>query len=185
MEKGKRTIDPEMLGFVKGKVEGLLRSTGRKGVEELISFMDTNGYYTAHCGRHHRFGGGMSQHCLEVYMYMKNHNSIGMPMDSLIIVALLHDLCDIKYCRDIEHGHHGYRSVRLLQTQVPEFDLHEDERKLINWHLGRINAGGDLRKEALAVHDTPEWQLLHRADIESAGHQKTRMGLRDMMNNDN
>lgn len=147
----------------------LLRCTGREGVEELILFMRTNGYFMASCHRHHYYVGGMAQHAFEVYLYMKTHIPT-MSEDSLIIVSLLHDICDISGFR--EYPGHGRRSVGLLDEC--HFPLTNEERRLIRYHMFRVSARTpEEQREVAETHATLEWQVFKNADCHSASNPMT------------
>lgn len=83
----------------------LLRSTGREGVETIISELEDSGFFEAPASANHHLNciGGLLQHSLNVcetalairsaleekgQMYVH-----GIPRDSVIIASLLHDVC--------------------------------------------------------------------------------------------
>ena len=83
----------------------LLRSTGREGVETIISELEDSGFFEAPASANHHLNciGGLLQHSLNVcetalairsaleekgQMYVH-----GVPRDSVIIDSLLHDVC--------------------------------------------------------------------------------------------
>lgn len=49
---------------IKEEILGLLRGTGRKGIEQTIGYI-LGTYFTAHCHSHHRGEGGLARHSLE------------------------------------------------------------------------------------------------------------------------
>lgn len=75
-------------------------STNRPGMENLVSWMVDNNYFTAPCsGAHHLSkDGGLAEHSMNVYELMKSMyeetlgNDCEIPEYSIIICALLHDL---------------------------------------------------------------------------------------------
>lgn len=87
------------------KFESLLRSTGREGVENLISFIRKSDFYSAPASTkyHSCHEGGLLEHSLNVYTCLHNliqsppWNSLGLKEENLIIVALLHDICKTYY----------------------------------------------------------------------------------------
>ncbi|MGN0352426.1 MAG: HD family phosphohydrolase [Roseburia sp.] len=82
------------------KIIDLLMSTNRDGMENLINWMDANGFFTSPCsgGNHLAKEGGLLEHSLNVYdlmddLYMSELLKYSdIPLDSIIICALLHDL---------------------------------------------------------------------------------------------
>lgn len=155
-------------------IESLLRATGRENVEQLLTLMRDNGYYRVGCHRHHKQQGGLVQHSLEVLLRMQRQNEGILPTDSMIIVALLHDLCNISGFRHIRH--HGYRSV-VLAAREAGFRLRKDEAQAILWHMHDAKEKGKLGASFAAVLDSPLWKALRKADRESAAHPLSRAEL--------
>ena len=122
-------------------IENLLRATGRDNVDQLLTLMRDNGYYRAGCHHHHRHQGGLAQHSLEVLLRMQRQNESALPVDSIVIVALLHDLCNIKGFNHIRH--HGSRSV-LLATREAGFKLTHMEYQAILWHMHNVKEKGKI-----------------------------------------
>lgn len=95
----------EQMEKVKVEITSLLISTGREGVEDLISVMEEKGFFTAPAssggGRHSAEEGGLAQHSLNVFKTAAKlayvllgpieRNTKEM-RDGLAIVSLLHDL---------------------------------------------------------------------------------------------
>ena len=84
------------------RFEHLLRSTEREGIEELIEFIRKSDFYTAPASTkyHSCHEGGLLEHTLNVYdrLIIKFNDElwkskVDVGEDSLIIAALLHDLC--------------------------------------------------------------------------------------------
>lgn len=79
------------------EIKELLCSTGREGMELLISYMEENGFFDAPCStRYHlAYKGGLAEHSLNVYTLMSKLKALlypELPEESVIICALLHDL---------------------------------------------------------------------------------------------
>ena len=82
----------------------LLRSTNRENIESLIEFITKTDFFDApastkfHGSREH----GLLEHSLKVYEILKQKVAtavipINIPQESIIIIALLHDLCKANY----------------------------------------------------------------------------------------
>ena len=155
-------------------IENLLRATGRENVEQLLTLMRDNGYYRVGCHGHHKYQGGLAHHSLEVLLRMQKQNDGILPTDSIIIVALLHDLCDIKGFRHIRH--HGSRSV-LLATREAGFKFRPIEYQAILWHMHGHKEKGKLGSSFDAVLDSPLWKELRKADHYSAANPLSREEL--------
>ena len=163
----------------------LLRSTHRPGIENVITWLDTApSFYEASGARihHDNVKGGLAYHTLKVYHLAKADRETRdaafktkYPLVSVIISALLHDVCkkDVYYIDsdgnptwNVENHRkgHGLRSVRLLEEQG--LTLTPDERMAIWWHMGEGNemSQPDYPNEyAIAMQD-PFCQLIHNAD---------------------
>lgn len=80
-----------------GRIKTLLLSTKRRGVSELIEYMEKHGFFTAPCsGAHHLAKeGGLAEHSLNVYDIACKFAKVSeahIDQNSLIICALLHDI---------------------------------------------------------------------------------------------
>lgn len=151
----------------------ILRNTHRNGVKNVIEELDKLGFFTAPASSKHHLAenGGLCQHSLNVYMQadsirsaqfrLDNSMSEKIPMDSLTIVSLLHDVCkaDVyklgkKWRKNAQNQweqydawdsdytanplDHGVKSVVMLMKMGLE--LNEAEIAAIRWHM----AGWDL-----------------------------------------
>lgn len=153
----------------------LLRSTGRDGIEKLIDWLcNHSDFFTAPSSTiyHCNYPGGLCQHSLNVYKAAKgffevyknlclpDKNVNGISEESIIICALLHDLCKANYYKQTEKWTkdndtntwvkyytytiddkfpmgHGEKSVFMANTFI---QLSGIEMLSIRWHMG---AGGD------------------------------------------
>ena len=149
--------------IMKKFIEEKLRQTRRTNVESLLTLMDQHGFYTARSRSHHRYPGGTMKHSIEVLEYALNHNTHNLPEDSIIITCLLHDLCNIKGYREIDH--HGSRSV-LLATKIAGFHLKDEEYKAILWHMHSTDEKG-MPEDFYQTTHSPLWKLLKKADCHS------------------
>lgn len=86
---------------IREKIVELLMSTGRSGMENLINWMDENGFFTSPCSgaNHLACEGGLAEHSLNVADKMDElrnggrlNQDVEIPVDSVIIAGLLHDL---------------------------------------------------------------------------------------------
>ena len=81
----------------------MLRSTGRKGVEGVLSELRRVGFFKAPAAakKHLAYEGGLAEHSLTVYHIALRlaedirtlRSDVAINQDSLKIVALLHDVC--------------------------------------------------------------------------------------------
>ena len=162
----------------------LLASTRRQGIAEVIDYLDKSGFFyrASSSNKHHNFPGGLAEHSLGTYHEaVADPNSRNLPEDSIIIAALLHDICKadrfwFKGRIINEHRQYGLdskhsaRSVALLKSCG--LDLTEDERLAIRWHMkGDRYHSKDPRKESdhSKAVKTPLWKVVFYADKRDAG----------------
>lgn len=128
---------------MRDKIIELLLSTERKGMENLISWMDENGFFTSPCSTQNHLcdEGGLAQHSMNVLDLMDDLYNSGyldedamIPSNSIIICALLHDLgkCGdfgkpgyvpnmIKSRKKDENGEYP-----LVQSEAKPFEVNKD-----------------------------------------------------------
>jgi len=129
------------------RIEELLLSTNRKGMENLLEYMRTSGFFTspASIKFHGCYAGGLAVHSLGVYDLLDLYAlslKLECPVDSLIIAPLLHDLCKIgayigdrkpyTYNRSNPKGH----AVLSIERISRFIKLTELEEKMILYHMG-------------------------------------------------
>lgn len=155
------SLPPEKFEELKGEFIDLLLSTDRPGVDHLIEWLENEtDFFTAPASSqfHGAFEGGLLLHSISVYKYLKNFTKTlpDIKEDTVIIAALLHDLCKanffIKQIRNVKipgekrweeeesygiEDHlpmgHGEKSVFLAMRHVL---LTDEEALAIRWHMG-------------------------------------------------
>lgn len=179
----------------------LLRSTGRENVEYVIEDLETYGFFEAPASARNHFNhpGGLVQHSLNVYDaammlregIIKNRPDMEkrLPVDSVILASLLHDVCkaniyrlvsrkrknEIGMWEEVEEYEvnysqlpigHGEKSVVMLLRMG--LDLEDDEICAIRWHMGpwavdtsSIEQDKSYRQSIL---NSPLLSLIHTAD---------------------
>lgn len=171
----------------------LLRSTNREGIEELIEFLDKTDFYKAPASTryHGNFEGGLVQHSMKVYEILKNNveNAVidlNVSEDTLIISALLHDICKANFYKvdyrnaknergewekvpyytvddTIPYGH-GEKSVMMLSEYIK---LTAEEKYAIRWHMGFTEPKELYGTLGQAFKKYPLALFLHEADLEA------------------
>ena len=83
---------------------GLLKSINREGMDKLIEFIEKSDFFKAPASTrfHGSHEGGLLEHSMKVYEILidKVKNSvvpIEVSQESLIIIALLHDICKVNF----------------------------------------------------------------------------------------
>lgn len=177
----------------------LLRSTKREGIEKLIDFLEKTDFFTAPASTrfHMSCEGGLLQHSLNVYDCLVNlgtttgdvqeFQAAGMrldsiPQESIIIVALLHDLCKVNFyatemrwrkdannkweqypvyaVNDRNPYGHGEKSVMMASEFI---HLTMEERYAIRWHMGMSEAN-IIQTYCQAAEKYPLVLFTHMAD---------------------
>ena len=105
---------------MKDTVIALLSEVNRNGIENLIQFIKDSDYLTsARCYSHHQCPEGLMMHSLEVLDNMLKNNISGMPRESLILVALCHDLGKARLNgKMVGNGDHTQRSIEISTAFV-------------------------------------------------------------------
>lgn len=153
---------------MKERVVSLLSEVNRKGIDNLIQFVkDSNYLTTAQCYSHHKCQHGLMMHSLEVFDCMLNNNLVGIPRESIILVALCHDLGKARLNRKkIGSGDHPQRSIAILNQCGVE--LTDDERDAILNHHPK--GFGDWFANAF---NSSLQMLLQIGDCKSTGTNKS------------
>ena len=140
----------------------LLKTVNREGIDELINFLEKSDFFTAPASTrfHGNHEGGLVEHSLKVYEILKhkvqnNIKGITIADESIIIIALLHDICKTNFYKidyrneknslgvwekvpyytvedTIPYGH-GEKSVMMITEYIK---LTPEEKYAIRWHMG-------------------------------------------------
>lgn len=171
----------------------LLKEVNRPGMEELINFIEKTDFFKAPASTrfHGNYEGGLVEHSLKVYEILKhkvNNNIIPIEIEdeSLIIIALLHDICKANFYKidyrnaknelgqwekvpyytvedTIPYGH-GEKSVMMLTEYIK---LTSEEKYCIRWHMGFTEPKEAYTTLGLAFKKYPLALLMHEADLEA------------------
>ncbi len=178
---------------MKDQFINLLRQTNREGIENLIAFLEKTDFFIAPAST--RFHGcyekGLLEHSLKVYEILKekvktSSIEIDVKEDSLIIIALLHDICKANYYKvdyrnaknalgewekvpyytvddTIPYGH-GEKSVMMISEYIK---LTVEEKYCIRWHMGFTEPKELYTTLGQAYKKYPLALLTHEADLEA------------------
>lgn len=172
----------------------LLRSTNREGIENLIVFLEKTDFFEAPASTrfHGAYRGGLLEHSMKVYEIfkekVKNANiEINSPEDTIIITALLHDICKANFYKvdyrnaknelgvwekvpyytiedQIPYGH-GEKSVMMISEYIK---LTPEEKYTIRWHMGFTEPKEVYNTIGAAYKKYPLALLLFEADLETS-----------------
>ena len=190
------SLNKEKLDALKEEFCSLLRAAEREGMEDLISYLDSEtDFFTAPAStsKHGALYGGLLLHSIEVYKLLDNFSKPikDVSPDALIVCGLLHDICKanmyIVRTRNVknEQGRweevetfaiddqfpfgHGEKSVFLASRFIR---LSDEEALAIRWHMGgyddaaRSYVGGLTQSNAYDKY--PLCVALHLADMYAA-----------------
>ena len=171
----------------------LLKSTNREGIDSLIDFIKKTDFFKAPASTkfHGNYEGGLLEHSMKVYEILKYKvaNSvvkIDISEESIIIIALLHDICKVNYYKvdyrnsknalgvwekvpyyivddTIPYGH-GEKSVMMITEYIK---LTPEEKYSIRWHMGYTEPKELYTTIGEAYKKYPIALLTHEADLES------------------
>ena len=171
----------------------LLRQTKREGIEDLIHFLENSDFFTAPASTrfHGNFEGGLAKHSMKVYEILKHKvencvMDINIPEESIILIALLHDICKTNFYKidyrnaknelgvwekvpyytvddTIPYGH-GEKSVMMITEYIK---LTPEEKYSIRWHMGYTEPKELYNTIGAAYKKYPLALLMHEADLEA------------------
>ena len=184
------------LPALKAKAIELLQSTERENIDGLIQYLDNHtDYFTAPASSqfHGAYFGGLVDHSLAVYenlCKLVGQFEIPVKPESIILVALLHDLCKTNFYKvgyrnrknettgqwekveifeidDKMPLGHSEKSIILIQQFIK---LNKEETLAIRWHMGAFDdsvQGGYSGMKALstAYKMCPLAVAMHMADM--------------------
>jgi len=175
------------------EIINLLKSTNREGMDNLISFMQKSDFFKAPASTrfHGCYEGGLAEHSMKVYEILKQKVQtsivpINIPEDSIIIIAILHDICKANYYKvdyrnaknslgvwekvpyyavedTIPYGH-GEKSVMMISEYIK---LTNEEKYSIRWHMGYTEPKELYSTIGEAYKKYPLALLTHEADLEA------------------
>ncbi len=171
----------------------LLKSVNREGMDSLIAFIEKSDFFKAPASTrfHGCYEGGLLEHSMKVYEILKEKVKksaidVNISEESLIIIALLHDICKVNYYKvdyrnaknefgewekvpyytvddTIPFGH-GEKSVMMITEYIR---LTVEEKYAIRWHMGFTEPKELYSTISSAYKKYPIALLMHEADLES------------------
>ena len=173
------TVDNRKISDAKNRFCTILRETGRENIDYVIEDLESWGFFEAPASAkgHGAYAGGLLDHSLNVYdaavatrkdlIAARPDLEAQLPLDSIAISALLHDVCKANFYRLVRRKRrneigifeeeeayeihdevfpvgHGEKSVILLLQSG--LDLSDDEIYAIRWHMGPWNLSRDDEK---------------------------------------
>lgn len=154
---------------LKETFRSLITGINRPGIDKVWDFLVESDFFIAPASTrfHSSFEGGLAVHSLEVYhrlLSMVDDYGLNVPLDSIKICGLLHDLCKAnvykKTVKNVKDGTRinwkGQEVANWIEKEVFEFDdpffaghgdktvimlqpmitLTQQEIMMIRWHMG-------------------------------------------------
>ena len=168
--------------------KNLLLSTKRKGIQELVNWLDGSDFKVAAANTryHSNHEGGLLEHSLNVYNECIRQKDLiklfNIPQDTLIITSLLHDICKVNYYKmdvrnvkkngawvqepyytvdDMFPMGHAEKSIIIAQQFIQLSDV---EIAMIRAHMGGFVSDNYFSPSAV-YNKYPEAIVLHNADL--------------------
>ena len=187
-------LSPEQRSELTQEFIGLLQSTGRENIDNLITWLqeETDFFIApASTAMHGAYECGLLVHSMNVYKLLLNFNkNIKCEReDSLIIAGLLHDLCKVNfYTKGVRNVKtpgkrewvekeiyqiedslplgHGEKSIYMIMKHIL---LTDEEAMAIRWHMGGYDDAARSyiggRTQAAAFQTYPLAPALSIADM--------------------
>ena len=168
----------------------------REGAQKFLDYLLTTDFFDSPASTrfHNNFAGGLVDHSIKVYQrfvkmleseYGKDPKKWPVTMESVAVIALLHDVCKIG-CYKVEERNvkvgnewvkkpyyayedplpygHGEKSVYVISGFMK---LTRDEAMVINWHMGAYDARHSPNSFTLSnVYEKfPLAVIFHTADL--------------------
>lgn len=185
MEISKRTNEEMWQEY-----KNLLLSVKRPGIKELVTWLENSDFRVAPASTrfHGAYEGGLLEHSLNVYNEMHRMEDLirllRISESSLIITALLHDICKVNYYKvemrnvkkngtwvqepfytvdDMFPIGHAEKSVIIAQEFIKLSDV---EVAMIRGHMGGY-VSDTYFNPSILFNKYPEAILLHMADMKA------------------
>ena len=165
----------------------LLKITNRKGIDKLIKWLEQTDFFSFPTRTTYNLSteGGVLEQRLSVNDDSVNEWDCSDKISSLIIVALLHDVCKANYYtikeRSVKKNNewikepyytvedqypigHGEKSVMIIQKFI---ELTEEEIAAIRWHMGAYEPKESYSTLNKAFSKYPLALMLHIADLKA------------------
>lgn len=172
---------------MKDKFLELFSNIKRQGADKLLDWILKSDFFTAPASTkyHGSYEGGLCEHSINVYKQLtKLADGKGYSQETLLIVALLHDLCKVDFYttdfRNVKNSQgmwervpyytvddklpygHGEKSVYIISGFLK---LTREEAMAIRWHMGGFDASASTGTMSTAFEMFPLAVLLHVADM--------------------
>jgi 23S rRNA maturation-related 3'-5' exoribonuclease YhaM len=161
-----------------------LQTVKRDGIDSLIDYMMESDYFSAPASTrfHNSFPGGLCLHSLNLMHAFKDVDKklqTPLPNDSIVICALLHDLCKVNAYIETSNGYESVKGLKghatLSLSRIKEhIKLTKEEDDIIRYHMGLFGIFVYKEHDVLAIHKaiirTPQVQIFAALDMIDSKH---------------
>jgi len=163
----------------KAKTLSFLQSVKREGIENLIEYLLESDYFLAPASTsyHDACPGGLCLHSLNLLHAFEEANkklNKPIPHDSVVICALLHDLCKVNAYAKTNRGYSsvkgpkGHATLSILRIQE-HIQLTQQEDDIIRYHMGLYGIFTYHEHDTLAmykaINKNPHVQIFAALDM--------------------
>ncbi len=189
---------------MKDEFTSLLKATEREGVDNVINYLDKAGFFhaPASVNRHLSHDEGLLEHSLNVYntairlreqmITLRPELEKRLPLDSVTIASLLHDVCKTniyrkatKYRKDANNRWETYDGYEVDYSRFPlghgeksvvmllrlGLQLTNDEILAIRWHMSAWDLpfqSFEMKSNMSVASDVPLVAIVQAADTLAA-----------------
>ena len=157
----------------------LLQAVNRPGIESLIDYLLESDYFSAPASTrfHNSFPGGLCLHSLNLVVAFRAANKQllnPLPLDSVVICGLLHDLCKVNAYLETYKGYKPTKGIKghatVSLSRIGEhIQLTPEEDDVIRYHMGLFGIFTYREHDTLAIHKailrTPQVQIFAALDM--------------------
>src|SRR5664280_3802417 len=173
------SFDVDSIELNKDLSLSFLRSVKRPGVENLIRYLYNSDYFTAPASTrfHNSFPGGLCLHSLNLVHAFNDANKQllnPLPLDSVVICGLLHDLCKVNAYFETDTGYESIKGIKghatVSLSRIGEhIQLTPEEDDIIRFHMGLFGIFTYREHDTLSMHSaimrTPQVQIFAALDM--------------------
>jgi len=134
----------------------------RPGIESLIDYLCDSNYFNAPASTrfHNSFPGGLCLHSLNLVHAFNDVNKEllnPLPLDSVVICELLHDLCKVNAYFETDTGYESIKGIKghatVSLSRIGEhIHLTPEEDDIIRFHMGLFGIFTYREHDTLSMH---------------------------------
>jgi len=157
----------------------LLQTIKRPGIDSLMDYLLESDYFIAPASTcfHNSFPGALCLHSLNLVHALNDANKQLMnplPLDSVIICGLLHDLCKVNVYLETDRGYESIKGIKghatVSLSRIGEhIQLTPEEDDIIRFHMGLFGIFTYREHDTLSMHRaimrTPQVQIFAALDM--------------------